>query len=50
MRVDGDGRMGVLLVGEAPGAEEVRLGRPFVGRSGQLLDKILDKAEIASEK
>lgn len=31
----------VLLVGEAPGADEDRIGRPFVGRSGQLLDKML---------
>lgn len=37
---------GLVLVGEAPGAEEARLGRPFVGRSGQLLDKILEKAGI----
>lgn len=37
---------GIVLVGEAPGAEEARLGRPFVGRSGQLLDKMLERAEI----
>ena len=36
----------LALVGEAPGAEEARLGHPFVGRSGQLLDKILVKAGI----
>ena len=30
-----------MLVGEAPGAEEDKLGVPFVGRSGQLLDDIL---------
>jgi DNA polymerase len=30
-----------MLVGEAPGADEDRLGKPFVGVSGQLLDKIL---------
>ncbi len=41
---------GFVLVGEAPGADEVRLGRPFVGRSGQLLDKILEKAGIARDK
>jgi DNA polymerase len=40
----------IVLVGEAPGAEEARLGRPFVGRSGQLLDKILEKAEIDREQ
>ena len=37
---------GIVLVGEAPGAEETRLGHPFVGRSGQLLDKILEKSGI----
>ena len=31
----------VMLVGEAPGAEEDRIGRPFVGRAGQLLDRML---------
>jgi uracil-DNA glycosylase len=31
----------VMLVGEAPGAEEDRTGRPFVGRAGQLLDRML---------
>lgn len=31
----------ILIVGEAPGADEDRLGLPFVGRSGHLLDKML---------
>jgi DNA polymerase len=31
----------VLLIGEAPGAEEDRIGRPFVGPAGQLLDRML---------
>jgi len=30
-----------MVVGEAPGAEEDRLGEPFVGRAGQLLDEML---------
>jgi DNA polymerase len=37
----GDPHANLLLVGEAPGAEEDRLGEPFVGRAGKLLDKIL---------
>jgi uracil-DNA glycosylase len=37
---------GLALIGEAPGADEVRLGHPFVGRSGQLLDKMLTQAGI----
>ena len=31
----------IMLIGEAPGANEDLEGKPFVGRSGQLLDKIL---------
>ncbi|HMN70947.1 MAG TPA: uracil-DNA glycosylase [Rhodoblastus sp.] len=38
---DGARKTRVHLVGEAPGAEEDREGRPFVGRAGQLLDKML---------
>jgi DNA polymerase len=38
-----DGTRGapVMLIGEAPGADEDREGKPFVGRSGQLLDRML---------
>lgn len=32
----------IMLIGEGPGREEDKLGRPFVGRGGQLLDKILE--------
>lgn len=32
----------LMCVGEGPGADEDRLGRPFVGRAGQLLDRILE--------
>lgn len=38
---DGDPASRLMLIGEAPGAEEDRLGRPFVGQSGQLLDRML---------
>ena len=38
---DGNPDAGVMLVGEAPGADEDRAGKPFVGRAGQLLDKML---------
>ncbi len=38
----GDPHAGLMIIGEAPGADEDRLGVPFVGRSGQLLDKILE--------
>lgn len=36
----------IALVGEAPGKEEVRQGRPFCGRSGKLLDETLARAGI----
>ena len=38
---DGNPNAKVVFVGEAPGADEDRIGLPFVGRSGQLLDKML---------
>jgi uracil-DNA glycosylase len=37
---------GLVLVGEAPGHEEVKQGRPFVGRSGQLLNETLTEGGI----
>ena len=37
----------VMLVGEAPGASEDEQGRPFVGRSGKLLDELLAEAGLA---
>jgi DNA polymerase len=41
---DGNPEAPLMLVGEAPGRDEDIEGRPFVGRSGQLLDKILEAA------
>jgi len=38
---EGDPDAQILFVGEGPGIEEDRTGRPFVGRSGQLLDKMI---------
>jgi len=38
---DGNPGAPLMLIGEAPGADEDRIGRPFVGRSGQLLDRML---------
>lgn len=40
----------LMVVGEAPGAEEDRLGIPFVGPSGQLLDQILRAARLEPER
>jgi uracil-DNA glycosylase family 4 len=38
---EGDPEAGLMVVGEAPGRDEDREGRPFVGRSGRLLDRLL---------
>jgi uracil-DNA glycosylase len=38
---DGVAAAPLMIIGEAPGSDEDRIGRPFVGRSGQLLDRML---------
>ncbi|MDR1475460.1 MAG: uracil-DNA glycosylase [Holosporales bacterium] len=43
---DGNPAANIMLIGEAPGADEDRLGKPFVGLSGQLLDKMLKSIEL----
>lgn len=40
----------VLVAGEGPGADEDQTGRPFVGRAGQLLDKMLASIGLSREK
>ncbi len=45
----GNPRADVVLVGEAPGAEEDKQGEPFVGRAGQLLNKILEAVDFKRE-
>ncbi|RMG64636.1 MAG: uracil-DNA glycosylase [Calditrichaeota bacterium] len=39
----------IMFIGEAPGRDEDRLGEPFVGRAGQLLNKMLDHIQIRRE-
>jgi DNA polymerase len=39
----------LMFVGEAPGAEEDRQGKPFVGRAGKLLDTLLEEAGLRRE-
>jgi uracil-DNA glycosylase len=39
--IDGNPAAPVMFIGEAPGADEDRIGKPFVGRAGQLLDRML---------
>lgn len=40
------GKGGLAIVGEGPGEEEATRGRPFVGRSGQLLTKVMSEAGL----
>ena len=40
----------IMLIGEAPGEGEDRIGRPFVGRAGQLLDRMLSAVGLDREK
>ena len=46
---EGNPRSPLILVGEGPGETEDKLGRPFVGRAGQLLDKALADAGLSRE-
>ncbi len=46
---DGVAGAPVMIVGEAPGRDEDREGRPFVGRAGQLLDRMLAAIELSRE-
>jgi uracil-DNA glycosylase len=47
---EGSATAEVMLVGEAPGASEDELGRPFVGRAGRLLDELLAEAGLEREQ
>ncbi len=46
---EGHPRARIMFVGEAPGADEDAQGRPFVGRAGQLLDKIIAACGLKRE-
>lgn len=47
---DGQAGARVMIIGEAPGRDEDLQGKPFVGRAGQLLDKMLDAIDLSREK
>jgi DNA polymerase len=46
---EGSPSAAVMFVGEAPGATEDTLGRPFVGRAGRLLDELLAEAGLSRD-
>ena len=41
---EGDPHAGIMFIGEGPGGEEDKMGRPFVGAAGRLLDRIFAAA------
>ncbi|NJP11814.1 MAG: uracil-DNA glycosylase [Leptolyngbyaceae cyanobacterium RU_5_1] len=47
---EGNVHADIMLVGEGPGQTEDETGRPFVGRSGELLDKILASVKLTREQ
>lgn len=47
---DGAANAKLLLIGEAPGADEDRIGKPFVGKCGKLLDKMLASIGVNREE
>ena len=47
---DGPEDADLMIVGEAPGADEDKTGEPFVGRAGQLLNKILEAIEFERDE
>ena len=47
---DGNPDSNVMIIGEGPGANEDKEGLPFVGRAGQLLDKMLNAINLNREK
>lgn len=46
----GDPNAKLMFIGEAPGADEDREGEPFVGRAGQLLNKIIEACKMTREE
>lgn len=47
---DGNPQSDIMLIGEAPGVDEDRQGKPFVGESGQLLDRMFKAINLNREK
>jgi DNA polymerase len=47
---EGPAHARVFFVGEAPGVEEARTGRPFVGRAGKFLDRALDDVGLSRDE
>jgi DNA polymerase len=50
VRPSGDLNSGIAFVGEAPGESEDQQGKPFIGRSGKILDKIMEEEGLERSK
>lgn len=46
MRVDGEGQKGILVIGERPGWEEDRDGKPLIGETGEVVRKMLRNCDV----
>jgi DNA polymerase len=46
----GNARAGLVVIGEGPGADEDAQGKPFVGRAGQLLTKMLESVNLSRDE
>lgn len=47
---DGKPDAKIMLIGEAPGEEEDKIGKPFIGKSGKLLDLVLNQIGLSRKK
>ncbi len=47
---EGPANAGIMIIGQAPGTEEDTSGKPFVGRAGKLLTKLLDSIRLKRSK
>ncbi|MEN6296300.1 MAG: uracil-DNA glycosylase [Chloroherpetonaceae bacterium] len=47
---DGNPNADILIIGEAPGADEDKIGKPFVGKAGQLLTRIIESVKFSREE
>ena len=47
---DGQAGARVMIIGEAPGRDEDLQGKPFVGRAGQMLDRMLEAIDLSRDK
>lgn len=44
---EGDRKAAIMFIGEAPGQNEDREGRPFIGRAGNILDRLLKSVDLS---